>query len=237
MIFPKLNFEPVVQVEDKIRLDASLTFYSSDEVVTDVLIEPETGVGFISVFHDDSDRWFIDYAYEIDELKDVTVKVIADSGEKIKVYTQGINVLSIENDALFSNDNDLFPIEPRLKSYLPLGKNSFLYVHRKAQERIMAYLDEQRIWKSDNSRFTKQDIIDSTDAEMKDQFKQWSIYQSLLIIFEQMQVSNDDIFEEKKREYMRLRDASRNRAQLKLDLDDDGDLEIINIRTTRLLRR
>lgn len=237
MIFPKISFEPVVQIEDKIRLDASLTFYSSDEVVTDVLIEPEAGVGFISVYHDDSDRWFVDYAYEVDGLKNVTVKVVADSGEKIKVYTQGINVLSVENDALFSNDNDLFPIEPRLKNYLPLGKNSFLYVHRKAQERIMAYLDEQRIWKSDNSRFTKQDIIDSTNVEMKDQFKQWSIYQTLLIIFEQMQVSNDDIFEEKKREYMRLRDASRNRAQLKLDLNGDGDLEIINIRTTRLLRR
>ena len=51
MLFPKLSFETVMQIEDKLRLDASLSFANDDENITDILIEPEAGNGFISVYN------------------------------------------------------------------------------------------------------------------------------------------------------------------------------------------
>lgn len=239
MLFPKITFETVMQVDDKTRLDASLSFATDDESITDILIEPSAGAGYISVYNGgDTDKWYLDWAYETDGFKDVSVRIEAVSGNKTKTYMAGINVLTEDEDALLSNDNDLYPYETDIKNYIPRGKNSFIYAHRKSQERIISYLDEQRIWKNDNSRYTKQDIID-LDGEFKEQFRQWSTLQTLLIIFESIQVSNGDIFQEKKLEYDNLMRQARNRAALRLDQDGDGivDNNPYDMVTTRLVRR
>ena len=239
MLFPKLSFETVMQIEDKLRLDASLSFANDDENITDVLIEPEAGNGFISVYNaGNTSKWYLDWAYETNGFKDVSVRIIADSGSKTKIYTAAINVLDESEDALLSDNNDLKPYEPDILNYLPKGKNSYIYAHRKAQERILAYLDEQRIWKADNSIYTKQDIIDLA-GEFKEQFRQWSTFQTLLIIFESIQVSGGDIFQEKKQEYENLMRQARNRSSLRLDQDGDGVIDEVpyNIRSTRLIRR
>lgn len=239
MLFPKLAFETVLQTEEKIRLNASLSFVTDDESITDILIEPSAGAGYISVYNNgDTDKWYLDWAYETDGFKDVSVRIEAVSGNKTKTYMAGINVLTEDEDALLSNDNDLYPYETDIKNYIPRGKNSFIYAHRKSQERIISYLDEQRIWKDDNSRYTKQDIID-LDGEFKEQFRQWSTLQTLLIIFESIQVSNGDIFQEKKQEYDNLMRQARNRAALRLDQDGDGvvDKNPYDMVTTRLVRR
>lgn len=239
MLFPKLTFETVMQIDDKLRLDASRSFANDSENITDVLIEPEAGNGFISVYNNgNTSKWYLDWAYETDGFKDVSVKIVADSGDKTKTYMAAINVLDEDTDALLSTDNDLYPYEPDILNYLPRGKNSYIYAHRKSQERILAYLDEQRIWKSDNSIYTKQDLID-LGSELQDQFKQWSTFQTLLIIFESVQVSNADIFQEKKLEYENLMRQARNRSSLRLDQDGDGVIDEVpyNIRSTRLIRR
>ena len=239
MLFPKITFETVLQVEDKARLDASLSFATDDENITDILIEPVAGTGYISVYNGgNKDKWFLDWAYEADGFQDVSVRIDADSGTKTKTYMAGINVLTVDEDSLLSNDNDLYPYEPDLKNYIPRGKNSFIYAHRKSQERIIGYLDEQRIWKADGSRYTKQDIID-LQGDFKDQFRQWSTFQTLLIIFESVQVSSDDIFQEKKVEYDNLMRQARNRSSLRLDSDGDGVIDEVpyNIRSTRIVRR
>ena len=239
MLFPKLTFETVMQVDDKLRLDASRSFANDDENITDILIEPESGAGFISVYNNgNTSKWYLDWAYETDGFKDVSVQIIADSGSKTKSYMAAINVLDEDADALLSTDNDLLPYEPDILNYLPKGKNSYIYAHRKSQERILAYLDEQRIWKSDNSRYTKQDLVD-LGADIQDQFKQWSTFQTLLIIFESIQVSGGDIFQEKKQEYENLMRQARNRSSLRLDQDQDGVIDDVpyNIRSTRLIRR
>lgn len=239
MLFPKLSFETVMQVDDKLRLDATRSFANDSENITDVLIEPEAGNGFISVYNaGNTSKWYLDWAYETDGFKDVSVKIVADSGDKTKTYIAAINVLDEDTDALLSTDNDLYPYEPDILNYLPRGKNSYIYAHRKAQERILAYLDEQRIWKADNSIYTKQDLVD-LGSDLKDQFKQWSTFQTLLIIFESVQVSNADIFQEKKLEYENLMRQARNRSSLRLDQDGDGVIDQVpyNIRSTRLIRR
>jgi hypothetical protein len=230
MIFPKLNLETTLQVDDKTRLDASLST-ASGETIQNVEIRPEDSEAFVSVYNANAEKWYLDWAYETDGVKNVTIRITTNLGTKLKFYS--IDVLTEEEDALFSYDSDLFPYEPNLLKYLPKGKNSFIYAHRAAQKKILAFLDEQRIWKIDNTRYTKEDIVD------KEEFNRWSIFQTLLIIFESSQVSNADIFQEKRLQYEADMKEARNRASLRLDADGDGNTDELpyNVRTTRLYRR
>jgi len=232
MRFPKLTLETTVQVDDKTRLDASLTFVTDDETITNIEIQPESIESFISVFVvDDSDKWFLDWAYEADGQKAVIVRVTTDAGVKEKTYL--IDVLTEVDDALFSGDADIYPYEPDLNFHLPKGKNSWLFAHRAAQTKIIAYLDEQRIWKQDGTRFSKLDVFD------KEEFKRWSMFQALLIVFESLQSRDNDIFEEKRIGYEKDMREARNRASLRLDVDGDGVVDEVpyNIRSTRFIRR
>ena len=232
MIFPKLTLETVLQVDDKTRIDASDSFVTNGETVTDVEIEPEVGAGYISVFNLDQDKWYLDWAYETDGVKTVSVRVTSDAPSvRTKSYT--ITVLTEAEDALFSVDTDLYPYEPNIKKYLPRGKNSFIYAHRAAQTKIIAFLDEQRVWKEDRSRYRKEDLVD------KEEFKFWSIFQTLLIIFESSQLGNADIFQEKRLDYENDMRAARNRGALRLDADGDGNVDDYpyDMKTTRLYRR
>ncbi len=244
MIFPSLTIETLLQVEDKTRLDAQLSFISGDDTdsITDVLIQPEITESFISVYDpDDNEKWYLDWAYQTDGFKDVTVRVTTVNNPTGRDRLYSINVLTEEEDALFSKDSDIYPLEPSIKDYLPKGKNSFLYAHRKAQEKIIAYLDEQRIWKIDGSRYTKQDIYNTSlnDKEVLEQFNQWSTFETLLTIYEGSQVSNDDIFNDKMLGYQSLRNSARNRSALRLDANGDGELDqpAYDIRTLRMVRR
>jgi hypothetical protein len=237
MIFPKLTLEKVLQVGDKTRLNASQSFATQGENITGVFITPEDGEAEISVYSLDQEKWFLDWAYDTDGEKSVTVRILTSEGDKSKSYL--LDVLSPEDDALLSSDSDLFPYEPTIYKYLPVGKNSFKYAHRAAQSKILAYLDEQRIWKNDGSRYSKMDLTRIEDSEFKEQFRMWSTFQTLLIIFESSQISVGDVFKEKRVEYEKEMRIHRNRASLRLDADDDGVIDQLprNIRTTRLVRR
>lgn len=232
MVFPKLTLETVLQVDDKTRLEAIDSFATQGETITDVEIEPEVGAGYISVYDTDNEKWYLDWAYETDGVKTVSVKVTTDA-PSVRTKSYSITVLTEEEDALFSSDNDLYPYEPNIKKYLPRGKNSFIYAHRAAQTKILAFLDEQRIWKEDKTRYTKADIVD------KEEFNRWSIFQTLLIIFESSQVSTSDIFQEKRLEYENEMRQARNRGALRLDADGDGNVDEYpyDMKTTRLYRR
>lgn len=243
MIFPSLTIETILQVDDKTRLDASLSFQSGDvaEVITDVLIQPEFSESFISVFNSDKDRWYLDWSYASDGEKTVVVKITTDIDPVGRTRSYLTTVLSVPDDALFSNDSDLYPYEPKINQQLPKGKNTFLYAHRKAQEKIIAYLDEQRIWHDDGTRYTKQEIaaIAANNSEILQQFNQWSTFETLLIIFGSNQVSTDDIFQDKESEYTTMRNSARSRSALRLDADKDGSIDKIpyDIRTLRMIRR
>ena len=175
MIFPTLTLETTLQIEDKTRLDASLSFTSNDGNITSVEIKPEATESFIEVYNIDEDKWYLDWAYETDGIKTVEIKVTTDTAAT-RTRSYSVTVLTVAEDALFSSDADIYPYEPDLIKSLPVGKSTYLYAHRAAQTKIIAYLDEQRIWKEDNSRFSKEDL---TDLE---EFKRWSIFQTLLII-------------------------------------------------------
>lgn len=237
MIFPSLTLETTLQIDDKTRLDASLSFATTGETITNIEIEPEVGVGFISVFNIDKEKWFLDYAYELEGIKTITVRVTTDMGTRDKIYST--DVLSATDDALLSSDSDLYPYEPDIARYLPVGKSSFLYAHRAAQTKILGYLDEQRIYKNNFDRYTKQDLIGITDPDFKEQFRLWSLFQTLLIIFEANQINVGDIYQEKREQYENEMRQHRNRSSLRLDQDGDGVLDETpyNVRSTMMVRR
>ena len=238
MIFPNLSIETTLQVEDKTRIDASNSFVTNDGNITDVLIKPEATENFISVFNSNNKKWFLDWAYTTDGIKDVEIRVETDTPSD-RTRTYQINVITKEDDSLFSGDSDIIGYEPDILNYLPKGKNSYLYAHRKAQDLIISYLDEQRIWNTDGSRVTKDQIASIADDEVREQFRQWSLFQTLHIIFQSIKVSGEDIFEDKKTYYKMLRDSARNRASLRLDLNKDGELDATayDIRSWGLKRR
>lgn len=237
MRFPQLSYENYLQEKDRTRLDANKSFVTKNETITNVEIQPDTSESFISVFdiEDPTNReeeWYLDWAYETEGTKTVSVRITTDIDNSEESYS--IEVVTEETDKLFSDDADLYPYEPQINRYLPLGKSSYKYAHRASQRKIIAYLDEHRIWKRDGSRYTKEDLIDIQD------FKYWSIFQTLLLIFESSQINRDDIFQEKRQEYENDMLAARSRGALRLDNNGDGEIEnqeILNMSTTRLVRR
>jgi len=232
MMFPNLHFESVLQVDDRTRLDASFSYVDKSEIaLTTIEIEPEAAAGFISVFASNSRDWFLDYQYATDGAKVVTVRV--DNGSGPVTATFNLNVLSVVDDRLFSDDSDLISIRNDILKYLPDGKNSFLNVHRKAQELIMANLDERGITDVNGDRLTKEDVIEIEEVN------EWSTFLTLSIIFQDLSNAIDDVFERDSKRYKSRALDHRKRA-LRLDLNNDGTLtdgEGANFSSKGLLRR
>lgn len=230
-MFVKINSEKVLQVEDKTRIDVSKTFVNGD-AITDITIKPEDSEAAISVFNADQSRWYLDWAYETDGVKTITVE--ATDGVTTKIKTESITVLLAVEDNLFSGDADIFSLEPELTKYIRNGRNSFLDVHREAQTRILSYLDRKRIWNTDNTRITKDQIVDLVEV------RDWSKYEALAIIYEDLMVSVGDVFKDKADTYKRLRDIERERGSLRVDENKDGiqdNYETYDIKSMRMINR
>lgn len=222
MIFPKIKTDQLVQVSDGLRIDARKTIFRNLSDITDVEISPEDDNGspqYISVFESgDFDKWFLDYSYETAGEKTVRVKITLED-ESIKEAEKTVTVISEADDKLFSSDQDIAQSEPDILRYLPQGKTSFTFMHREAQRRILAYLDEQRIWKRDKERYTKDDIVDM------EEFVHWSRFLVLHLIYAAKIVSQDDFFSFKAEEYKALMVSARSRATLRLDSNGDGEVD------------
>lgn len=226
MLFPELKHEKIVQVYDKTRLDASKSFVTVDEVALTLYeIEPDTGAGFI----DATSTKYLDYVYSSDGVKTVTLRV--DNGTGLVSRTFSLEVVTEENDKLFSEDADLVSHEPDILNYVSEGRNSYKNIHRSVQSRIIDWLDEHRFTNTDGSKLTKANIFDIEEV------RHWSKYMVLADIFEGLSNAIDDIFRNKADKYMDLAESARNRAQLRLDLDGDGDVDMrADLRTMDMRR-
>ena len=231
MIFINAVFDRLVQVNDKVRIDVSNSFYNQDQI-TDITIQPDPSTSPISVFSDYNDKWFIDWAYSTEGTK--LISVSATDGTNTVSQSFEIEIVTIEEDNLYSNDSELFNIETELKRYLPNGKSSFNYAHREAQERILMHLDRRRIWNDDGSALTK------TQLKRDDVFK-WSLYETASIIYTDLYVSGGDKFADKAKDYMTLRDYEKERSALRIDRDNSGEIdlntEIQDTKSFRLIKR
>ena len=229
MIFPVIELENMVQIDDRTRLKVDKSFVSADESsMTLIEVEPFTGSGFIDV----TSEQYLDWQYSTDGTKVVSCKITTDGAPVIS--SKAIEVVTAVDDKLFSSDADLISYEADILNYTRVGRNSFLDVHRTAQTIILAWLDEHRIWDVSGAKLTKEAIIDIEEVA------QWSRYMTLRIIFESLSNSTDDIFHEKSTRYKGLEAKTRERGSIKLDRDGNGEIdsdEILSLRSLRLVRR
>ena len=230
-IFIDCKNEEIIQVKDKTRIDVSNTFVVGTSL-TNIEIQPETDGDFISVFNSDQDKWYLDWAYITDGEKTITVRATDDDGNTSETFT--VNAISVADDNLYSNDSQIFAIEGELKRYIPAGRNSFKNIHRESQSRILNYLDRKRIWKTDGTPYTKDQL------NMENELQKWSLYEAILTIYTDLTISVGDKFTEKINEYKSLRNAERDRASIRIDKNSDGILdanEIQDLKSFRMIVR
>ena len=206
MIFIVVKREELLQVDDKTRIDVEGTF-SEDEAITKIEISPFIG----SQFYDVTTNKYLDWQYDSAEQKLVTVRV---NGYKEGFRT--INVITAEDDRLFSSDADLLESEPDVLGFVVKGRSSFLNTHREAQKRILQRLEEKQIFDSSGDKLTKEAII------QLDEVRDWSKYYALEIIYYGLSNAVGDIFQLKGDQYRLLRERAENRSFIRLDINGDG---------------
>jgi hypothetical protein len=216
MIFPNLEIEDVVQVNDKTRINGTKSFVSKDNAaVTLVRIKPEATESFIDVTGGapiSANNWYLDWQYATAGTKTVEIEVTAGS---VVTLTSTITVVSVADDYLFSSDKDLVGYENAIMKWVPPGRNSWLNVHRKAQTLILDWLDSIRIWKQDGTRLTKADFLVTNDV------RQLSAYWTLQLIFEDLSNKPDDVFKFKADAYSELVMQAKNRGRIQADFNDN----------------
>lgn len=227
-IFPKLQLESVVQVDDKTRLDGIKSFVTSDEAaITLIELEVDSGDGFIDITND----IFYDFQYPTDGDKTVSLRITTDGAPITATAT--LPIISAVDDNLFSSDAELRPYEPNILDWIKEGRSSFLDVHRAAQDRIITYLDENGFWDQSGAALTKDAVVDI--AEVND----WSKFMVLKLIFEGLSNATDDIFHEKALRYRKMEYTARDRAKLRLDVDGDAvadETEAFDFRAIEMLK-
>lgn len=218
MIFPKLILESIVQVADMTRFDMSQCFVTPDEgAITKVEISFNQ-VDYIDVFQENlKEKWYLDYAFNAAEIdKSVWVKVSTASDSLEKEFT--MTIITEADDALFSKDSQLFDEETELKIYIPKGRTSFNYAHRLAQRNIVRYLDGEGLRNVYGVAFTKEQLKDNVYIQ------EFSIYETMMLIFEDLKVRDKDIFEKKKQAYESRYISAKKNARIKLDYNNDGEV-------------
>jgi hypothetical protein len=230
MIFLQIKTEDLVQTGDKTRIDISKSFISgASPVIEKYEIEPEVGAGYVDV----TGVMHLDWVYETDGNKVVTVRATDDLAVEYSKSTT-LLIITPEQDNLFSGDQDIVPYEDDILNFVRKGRASFLDKHRSAQQSILNELDANRIWKRDGTRYVASDIVDIQE------FKEWSKFAALRIIYEG--ISNDvaDIFSVKSTKYQTLEISAKKRATLRLDPNQDDvneESEKIDIFSGSLVKR
>jgi hypothetical protein len=235
MIFPNLELEDTVQFGDRTRLNAMKSFITQDEAaITLVEIEPDVATGFIDVTGSSSEDWFLDWEYTGVTSATQTVKCrITTDGSPITV-SKTLETVIAADDRLFSDDNQLTQQESDILKWVPAGRNSFLNIHRRAQELIIAFLDEQGYTDVDGAPYTKEDIIDLNEVS------QWSKALALSLIFQSQSNAIDDVFDRKAKFYETEVLTHRHRSILRIDTNNDGTVDLgehLPFKTLDIIRR
>lgn len=229
MLSVQADYESVVQINDKTRIDISKSFVTADEEAIEIWeVKPSTADDYVDV----TDTMYLDWAYDSAGSKTVTARVTA--GETVATKDLTITVLSVADDNLFSSDLELRVHEHDISQWLPSGRSTWNHMHRRAQSLILDYLDREGKVDSYGDKYTKEDFIDVQEA------KEWSTFMTLRMVMESISNSVDDVFAKKAKLYESREIASRNRLVLRIDTDADGELsdgeQIEGPRTARLVR-
>jgi len=182
-------------------------------------VEAALDTDYIDVTGASSSDWYLDWEYGTDSGSPYTVTCRVTTDGVPVTSTDTIEVISAADDTLFSDDTDLIMHEADILKWVPSGRNSFLNIHRRAQERILAWLDEGGYTDSDGNRITKAAILDLQEV------KEWSLFMTLRLIFEGISNAVDDVFDQKAKKYASREKEARSRDKLRIDFDGDGVID------------
>lgn len=233
-LFPIIEADAVVQVSDKFRIYANQSFISgSAATISNVEIEPDSGAGYTSVYNlGDKEKWILDWAYTSGGDKTISVR-LTDSLANQVTMSMVITCLTSAQDRLFATDADLKALEDDVLLYLPKGRSSFKYMHRKVQNEILDWIKDIGLRRRDGTEYDKDDIIDI--SEVKKLSIEWALY----LIFEDLVKRPDDVFDRKSKLYQDRKNEAMRKARLKLDYDQSGNLdksEFYNLQSSRMSR-
>lgn len=220
-IFPHIELEEVVQVNDKTRLNATKSFISKgEEPITLVRIEPEAGAGFVDITGTPikASNWFLDWEYSTDGTKAVTVEITTDGAPVTETKT--IEVLTELDDNQFCKDTDLQALEHDILKWVREGRATFKDVIRRAKRLIMKDLEEFGVVDSNGNKLTEAAIVD------KEEVREWATYWSLYLIFNSSNNQAEDILKQKASMYFQKGKDSRTKAYFRYDWNGDGTIEL-----------
>lgn len=212
-VFAILKCDEKVFMNDKIRFDGTASFVTPDETfaTTSHQISFDSGATWINI----TTNKYIDYAYSTKGSKTIQLKC-STSLPSTNTVTKTITVLDPADIDLFSTDFDIEMYEPEIGRYLPKKWSSWNLLHLKAQEYILEWLDENRVYDSNGDKFTAADFGDAQ------QVKQLSCFKTLELIYEGLSNVTGDVFSLKRDKYKALVLEKSNKSFLKLDYDADG---------------
>jgi hypothetical protein len=213
-IFPHLETENIVQVGDLTRLSAARSIATPDEEPISLIeIRPEENAPWFNV----TEKGFLDWVFADPGDKIAEVRV-ATGESSFAVVEAGISVLTEAADNLFASDSELTAWEPDVLNYIRPGRASFKDVHREAQTQILDWFDAKGIRDVTGQRLTAAAVVDVKEV------KEWAKFLALQIIFEGVSNAVDDVFSRKAEKYSGLASRARNRSELKLDFNGDGQI-------------
>lgn len=217
MILISAHIDNTARIGESFLIDCASTVCVGGSEIDLLEIKPDTGEDFFEVFNNqvelpigqssDSSK-FMPWAYSSAGTKTITVRATKGSDIETKDFT--IEIIEESADPHFSSDNDLKLHEPSIFSYLPKGRNSFLYLHREVKAEILRHLKA-----IDNE-------IDYSKLYDKEEFRAWSKFRVLELIFEKEIKESEDIFSFKRNTYKSLKEVAKTEVRATLDYDEDG---------------
>lgn len=148
------------------------------------------------------------------------VLLTVNNGSGAQTTSKFVKLFSVEGDALFCTDQDLITWEPDIMKWVPRGRSSFLNICREAQDQIIYWLDKEGYTNVYQEKYDKFDIVDISEVN------EWAAFLTLSIIFWGISNKTDDVFLNKHFEYLKKSQEARDRAVLRIDIDEDGQVDV-----------
>ena len=239
-IFGNIEVDLVNQVDEKIRIDVSKSFVTQDEAdVTLVEVQAGGSNSFVTVFStvgaEPQEDWYLDWVFSAAATETISLRITTDAAPV--TITKDITIVTSATDALFATDEDLKAVESDIMKWLPSGKSTWNFIHRKVQERILTEIYKSRIYATDGSKLEKTEVIDKAEV------REWATFMALSMIYGSVQNASNDVFIEKSKRYEVKANAYEEYSLnvLRLDYNKDGtvsnDSESLDFRSGFMVRR
>ena len=223
MIKPMLKLDSKAQVGEKIRFTGFQSFITPNEpAISKVEFQADAAEPWITVGDPlDKTTWFMDWVYTSVGNKVPSIRITSGTLPGVTATESGaIEIVLAADEKLFCSDESLLPQESDIILWLPEGRSTWNFIHRRVQQRIMEEIDKQRIFNVDGSKITLDQVLDVS------QFRDWAIYMALAMIFQSISRSVDDIASEKMKYYESKQFEYMNFCMnlMRVDTNKDGVL-------------